>query len=178
VHRTCGCAVRSSHDRTCDEKKLKFFFGPFSSRFDPFPRVCFPGPKLSFFLQKKKYPYSKSRVIDNLVKTRNVFTRYIEDQQTYDALPKGLSYFWRPSRCRTHLGLAGITKQVQVCKPYLEHCDHFSEVESGGYEFGELVSTVHNTYVNPDSVAQFDFHQSDKSNVSLPLLSFLSSNDS
>jgi hypothetical protein len=31
-------------------------------------------------------------VIDNLVKTRNVFTRYIEDQQTYDALAKGLSY--------------------------------------------------------------------------------------
>ncbi len=48
---------------------------------------------------------------------------------------------------------------------------------SGGQELGELVSTARNTYVNPGSVAQFDFHQSDKSNVSLPLPSFLSSND-
>ena len=48
---------------------------------------------------------------------------------------------------------------------------------SHGQELGELVSTAQNTYVNPGSVAQFDFHQSDKSNVSLPLLSFLPSND-
>jgi hypothetical protein len=27
---------------------------------------------------------------------------------------------------------------------------------------GELVSTAPDTYANPDSVAQFDFHQSDK----------------
>jgi hypothetical protein len=48
---------------------------------------------------------------------------------------------------------------------------------SGGQELGELVSSVRNTYANPGSVPEFDFHQSDKSNVSLPLLSFLSSND-
>ena len=48
---------------------------------------------------------------------------------------------------------------------------------SDGQELGELVSTARNTYANPGSVAQFDFHQSDKSNVSLSLLSFLSSND-
>ena len=48
------------------------------------------------------------------------------DQKT--CLLCGLSYFWRPSRCRTHLGLAGSTKQVQLCKPYPEHCDRFSEV--------------------------------------------------
>ncbi len=29
---------------------------------------------------------------DHLVNSRNVFTRYIEDQQTYDALDKGLPY--------------------------------------------------------------------------------------
>ncbi len=43
--------------------------------------------------------------------------------------------------------------------------------------FVKLVSTTHNTYVNPGSVAQFDFHQSDKSNTCLLLISFLSSND-
>ncbi len=48
------------------------------------------------------------------------------DQKT--CLLWGLSYFWRPIHCRTHLGLAGSTKQVQLCKPYPEHCDHFSEV--------------------------------------------------
>jgi hypothetical protein len=48
---------------------------------------------------------------------------------------------------------------------------------SGGHELGEFVRTARNTYVNPGSVTQFDFHQSDKSNVSFPLLSFLSSND-
>ena len=49
---------------------------------------------------------------------------------------------------------------------------------SDGEELGELVSTARNTYANPGNVPQFDFHQSDKSNVSfLPLLSFLSSND-
>jgi hypothetical protein len=37
---------------------------------------------------------------------------------------------------------------------------------SGGHELGDLVSTARNTYVNPVSVAQIDFHQSDKSNVS------------
>ncbi len=42
---------------------------------------------------------------------------------------------------------------------------------------GEFVRTARNTYGNPGSVAQFDFHQSDKSKVSFPLLSFLSSND-
>jgi hypothetical protein len=48
---------------------------------------------------------------------------------------------------------------------------------SGGQELGEFVRTARNTYVNPGSVAQFDFHQSDKTKVSFPLLSFLSSND-
>jgi hypothetical protein len=48
---------------------------------------------------------------------------------------------------------------------------------SGGQELGELVSTACNTYANAGSVAQFDFHQSDKSKESFPLLSFLSSND-
>ena len=41
---------------------------------------------------------------------------------------------------------------------------------SGGQEQCELVSTARNTYVNPGSVSQFDLHQSDKSNVSFPLL--------
>jgi hypothetical protein len=39
---------------------------------------------------------------------------------------------------------------------------------SGGQELGELISTARNTYANPGSVAQFDFHKSDQSNVSLP----------
>jgi hypothetical protein len=43
---------------------------------------------------------------------------------------------------------------------------------SGGQELGELVNTARNTNVNPGTVPEFDFHQSDKSNVSLPLLSF------
>ncbi len=48
---------------------------------------------------------------------------------------------------------------------------------SDGQELGELVSTARNTYASPGSVTKFDLHQSDKSNVSFPLLSFLSSND-
>ena len=48
---------------------------------------------------------------------------------------------------------------------------------SGGQELGKLVSTARNTYVNAGSVEQIDFHQSDKSKVTFPLLSFLSSND-
>ena len=55
------------------------------------------------------------------------------------------------------------------------HCKVALEMlmrHSGGQELGELVSTAHNTYVNTGSVAQFDFHQTDKSNVSFPLLSF------
>ena len=46
-------------------------------------------------------------------------------------------------------------------------------------ELGELVSTAHNTYTNTGNVSQFDFHhcQSDKSTVSFPVLSFVSSND-
>ena len=48
---------------------------------------------------------------------------------------------------------------------------------SGGQELGELVSTARNTYVNAGNVAQFDFHQSDKSKVSFPLLSFHSLNE-
>jgi hypothetical protein len=32
---------------------------------------------------------------------------------------------------------------------------------SGGHELGEMVNTARNTTVNPDSVAQFDFHQYD-----------------
>ena len=39
------------------------------------------------------------------------------------------------------------------------------------------MSTARNTYANAGSVAQFDFHQTDESKVSFPLLSFLSSND-
>jgi len=46
-----------------------------------------------------------------------------------------------------------------------------------GQELGELVITARNTYTNLGSVAQFDFHKSDNSNVSVPLLSFLSSSD-
>jgi len=61
VHRTCGCTVRSPHYRTCGEKKLKFFFCPFSSLFDPFPRDSFPRTKTIFFLRKKKW---QKRVID------------------------------------------------------------------------------------------------------------------
>jgi hypothetical protein len=47
----------------------------------------------------------------------------------------------------------------------------------GGQELGELASTACNTYANAGNVAQFDFHQSGKSKVSFPLLSFVSSND-
>jgi hypothetical protein len=46
---------------------------------------------------------------------------------------------------------------------------------SAGQELGELFNTTLNTYVNAGNVPQFDFHQSDKSNVSFPLLSFLQS---
>ncbi len=48
---------------------------------------------------------------------------------------------------------------------------------SGREELGELVNTVRNTNATAGSVAQFDFHESPKSNVSSPLISFLSSND-
>ncbi len=48
------------------------------------------------------------------------------DQKT--CLLYGLNYFWRPNHCRTHLGLPGSTKQVQLFKPYPKHCDRFSEV--------------------------------------------------
>ena len=48
---------------------------------------------------------------------------------------------------------------------------------SGGQELGEFVRTPRNTYANAGSVAQFDFHQSDTSKFSFPLLSFLFSND-
>ncbi len=41
---------------------------------------------------------------------------------------------------------------------------------SDGQELGELVSTARNTYVNPGSVAQFVFHQSDKSRVECDLV--------
>jgi hypothetical protein len=40
-----------------------------------------------------------------------------------------------------------------------------------------IAGIARNTYANPGGVAQFDFHQSDNSNVSFPLLSFLSSSD-
>ena len=147
MHRTCGCAVRSSHDRTCDEKKLKIFFLSLFVPLSPISSGLLPGPKLSFFLRKKKYPV-KNSVIDNLVKqgmsspgtsktsrpmtplpkdyhtavsemdTNNLLRSTLTDdcraqkgdQRT--CLLCGLSYFWRPSRCRTHLGLAGSTKQV------------------------------------------------------------------
>ena len=156
MHRTCGCAVRSSHDRTCDEKIEKIFFCPFSSRFDPFHRASFPRTKTIFFSAKKKISTGKNSVIDNLVKqgmsspgtsktsrpmtplpkdyhtavsemdTNNLLRSTLTDdcraqkgdQRT--CLLSGLSYFWRPSRCRTHLGLAGSTKQVQLCNPYPE----------------------------------------------------------
>jgi hypothetical protein len=48
---------------------------------------------------------------------------------------------------------------------------------SDGPELGEFVRTARNTYTNSGSVVQFDFHQSDKSNVTLPSISFLSSNE-
>ncbi len=37
--------------------------------------------------------------------------------------------------------------------------DDKETLHSGGQELGEFVSTTHNTYVNPGSVAQFDFQQ-------------------
>jgi hypothetical protein len=40
----------------------------------------------------------------------------------------GFTHFWRPIPCRGHLGLPGSRKLVQLCKPYPEHCDRFSEV--------------------------------------------------
>ncbi len=45
------------------------------------------------------------------------------------------------------------------------------------WHFNRFPNACLNTYVNPGSVAQFDFHQSDNSNVSFPLISFLSSSD-
>jgi hypothetical protein len=48
------------------------------------------------------------------------------DQKT--CLFCGLRYFWRPIRCRDHLGLLESSKQVQLCKPYPEHSDRSSEV--------------------------------------------------
>ncbi len=123
----------------------------------PFIGPLSPGPKLSFFLSKKKYPCGKNSVIDNLVKQAMSSPGTSKTSRPMTPLPKdyhtavsemdtnnllrstltddcrtqkgdqrtclicGLSYFWRPSRCRTHLGLAGSTKQVQLCKPYPEH---------------------------------------------------------
>ena len=40
----------------------------------------------------------------------------------------GLSYFFRPIRCREHLGLTDSSKQVQQCKPYPEHLERSSQV--------------------------------------------------
>ena len=47
------------------------------------------------------------------------------DQKT--CLLYGLRYYWRPSRCRDHLGLPESSKQVYL-KPYPEYSDHSSEV--------------------------------------------------
>jgi hypothetical protein len=44
---------------------------------------------------------------------------------------------------------------------------------SAGQELGELVNTTHNTYVNPGSVSQFDFHRSDNSNHGVLVLVIL-----
>ncbi len=134
-HRT----VRAPHVRLCGQvttlphvrwKKIEFFFRPFSSLFDPFPRDSFPRTKTIFFLPKKNQCV-KNRVemeSNNLLKS--TFTDDCRtqkgDQKT--CLLCGLRYCWRPSHCRTHLGLEGSTKQVQLCKPYPEHCDLFSEV--------------------------------------------------
>jgi hypothetical protein len=72
-------------------KKLKnFFFVPFRPALTPFIGPPSPGPKLSFFLPKNIRV--KNSVIDNLVKQGMSSTRYIQDQQTYDTLAKGLPY--------------------------------------------------------------------------------------
>jgi hypothetical protein len=56
-----------------------------------------------------------------------------EESRTWQGASKtcllcGLRYFWRPSRCRDHLGLVGSSKQVQVWNPYPEHSDRSSEI--------------------------------------------------
>jgi hypothetical protein len=48
---------------------------------------------------------------------------------------------------------------------------------SGRQELGDLVNTVRNTNATIGNVPQFDLHQSPKSNVPSPLISYLSSND-
>ena len=40
----------------------------------------------------------------------------------------GLRYYWRPIRCREHLGLTDSSKQAQQCKPYPEHLERSSQV--------------------------------------------------
>ncbi len=61
--RTCTAraVVRSGHRTTaqCGQKKLKFFFCPFSSPSDPFPRVYLPRTKTIFFSVKKKISGAK-----------------------------------------------------------------------------------------------------------------------
>jgi hypothetical protein len=55
--RTCTAraVVRSGHRTTARAvKKIEFFFCPFSSRFDPFPRASFHRTKTIFFSAKKK----------------------------------------------------------------------------------------------------------------------------
>jgi hypothetical protein len=47
---------------------------------------------------------------------------------TKTCLLSGLSYFFRPIRCREHLGLTDSSKQVQQCKPYPEHLERSSQV--------------------------------------------------
>ena len=40
----------------------------------------------------------------------------------------GHTYFWSPNRCRDHLEFVRSSKQVKLCNPYPEHCDHSSEI--------------------------------------------------
>jgi hypothetical protein len=125
-----------TQDRTTTRvvKKIWKFFSPFSSLFDPFPRDSFPRTKTIFFSSKKKIQCSSpgtsktSRPMSPLPKdfhrsvsemeSNNLLRSTVtddchmqkDDQKT--CLFYGLNYFWRPIRCRTHLGLAGSTKQV------------------------------------------------------------------
>jgi hypothetical protein len=61
------------------------------------------------------------------------------------------------------LNVVGVRPLLIVIVSHIE--DAKETLRRSAQELDELGSTAHNTYVNPGSVPQFDFHQSDKSIV-------------
>ncbi len=111
--RTCGRAVDLPHVRLCGAASL-----PGAGKVN---RTSTPLPK------------DYDTAVSVMVTTDLLRSTLTEESRARPGASKtcllyGLSYFWRPSRCRDHLGLVGSSKQVQVCNPYPEHSDRSSEI--------------------------------------------------